>query len=119
LWVIESIVERLRKIPGAEVHRDGQENCSEYTMQLSMTAFKAGSQIKRASMGPVGLFVATTQMTLDLEVTDTRGTTVLHDQIGATQRGESESMNVIDTVARQVVKKWAREQKRMQKAASL
>lgn len=70
-------------------------------------------------MGPVGLFVGTTQMALGLEVTDAKGTTVLHDQIDATQRGESESVNVIDTVARQAVKKWAREQKRMQKAASL
>jgi hypothetical protein len=116
--VYERIVERLRKVPGTEVHRDGQENCSQYTMQLSMTAFKAGSQVKRASMGPVGFFVGTTQMALELEVTDAKGTTVLHDHIDATQRGESESVNVIDMVARQAVKKWAREQKRMQKAAS-
>lgn len=38
--VYEHIVERLRKVPGIEVQRDGQENCSQYTMQLSMTAFR-------------------------------------------------------------------------------
>jgi hypothetical protein len=117
--VYEHIVERLRKVPGSEVHRDGQEDCAQYTMQLSMTAYKAGSQVKRASMGPVGFFVGTTQMALNLEVRDAKGTTVLHDQIDATQRGESESMNVIDTIAKQVVKKWAKEQKQIQKDASL
>jgi hypothetical protein len=122
--VYEHVIERLRKVPGIEVYRDGDEKCSQYTMQLSMTAFKPGSQVKRASMGPVGLFVGTTQMTVNLEVTDAKGTTVLRDPIDATQRGESESMNVIDTIAKQVVKKWTREQKtreqkRMQKDASL
>jgi hypothetical protein len=117
--VYEHIVERLRKVPGTAVDRDGDGNCSQYTMQLSMTAFKPGSQVKRASMGPVGLFVGTTQMALNLEVTDAKGATVLRDPIDATQRGESESVNVIDTIAKQVVKKWSREQKRMQKDASL
>jgi hypothetical protein len=38
---------------------------------------------------------------------------VIRDQIKASQRGESESMNVIDKIAQQVVKKWTREQKQM------
>jgi hypothetical protein len=117
--VYEHVIERLQKVPGTEVRRDGQENCSQYTMQLSMTAFKPGSQVKRASMGPVGFFVSTTQMTLDLEISDARGATVLRDQIHATQRGESESINVIDKMAQQVVKKWAGEQKQMRKNGSL
>jgi hypothetical protein len=70
-------------------------------------------------MGPVGFFVSTTQMTLDLEISDARGATVLRDQIHATQRGESESINVIDKMAQQVVKKWAGEQKQMRKNGSL
>jgi len=122
--VYEHVIERLRKVAGTEVYRDGDEKCSQYTMQLSMTAFKPGSQVKRASMGPAGFFVGTTKMTVNLEVTDAKGTTVLRDPIDATQRGESESVNVIDTIAKQVVKKWTREektreQKRMQKDASV
>jgi len=89
----------LRKVRGTEVYRDGDDSCSHYTMQLSMTAFKPGSQVKRASMGPAGFFVGTTKMTVNLEVTDAKGATVLHDPIDATQRGESESVNVIDTIA--------------------
>ncbi len=119
----EHIVERLRQVPGTEVDRDGvtdgRENCSQYTMRLSTTAFKPGSQVKRASMGPVGFFVGTTQITLDVEITDGKGTTLLHEQIKATQRGESESMNVIDTLAKQVVKKWTKAQKHLQKGAVL
>jgi hypothetical protein len=121
--VYEHIIERLRQVPGTEVHRDGmidgRENCSQYTMRLSTTAFKPGSQVKRASMGPAGFFVGVTQITLNLEITDAKGATVIRDQITATQRGESESMNVIDKIAQEVVKKWAKEQKQMQKNASL
>jgi hypothetical protein len=80
-------------------------------MRLSTTGFKPGSQVERASMGPAGFFVGVTQMTVNLVITDANGTTVLRDQIKASQRGEPESMNVIDKVAKQVVKKWARAQK--------
>src|SRR5579859_2438182 len=119
--VYEHVIDRMRRVPGSEVHRDlvtdGRGDCSQYTMRLSTTAFKPGSQVKRASMGPVGFFVGVTQITLDLEIRDAKGTTLVHDQIKATQRGESESMNVIDKLAQQVVKKWAREQKELQKHA--
>jgi hypothetical protein len=67
--------------------------------------------VKRASVGPAGFFVGVTQITLNLEITDANGTTMIHDQMKATQRGESESMNVIDKIAQQVVKKWAKAQK--------
>ena len=121
--VYEHIVDRMRRVPGTEVLRDGvnngQDDCAQYTMRLSMAAFKPGSQVERASMGPAGFFVATTQMTLDLEITDAKNTVVLRDQIHATERGESESMNVIDKLAQQVVKKWAAEQKQMRKNPSL
>ena len=120
--VYEHIIERLRQSPGAYVVRDGvsesRNNCSQYTMQLSTSAFKPGSQVKRASMGPVGFFVGVTQITLNLEITDAQGRTVMRDQITATQRGESESVNVIDKLAHQVVNKWTKEQKHLQAHAS-
>jgi hypothetical protein len=121
--VYEHIIERLRQVPGTEVHRDeamdGRENCPQYTMRLSTTAFKRGSQVKRASMGPVGFFAGVTQITVEIEITDAKGTTILRDQIKATQRGESESVNVIDKIAKQIVKKWAAEQKSLQRRTSL
>jgi hypothetical protein len=64
-------------------------------------------------MGPAGFFVGITQITLNLEITDAEGTMVTREQIKASQRGESESMNVIDKIAQQVVKKWARQQRQL------
>jgi hypothetical protein len=60
-----------------------------------------------------GFFVGITQITLNLEITDAKGTTVTREQITASQRGESESMNVIDKIAQQVVKRWAKQQKQL------
>jgi hypothetical protein len=115
--IFEHIIDRLHQVPGSVVHRDemadARGDCSQYTMRLSATAFRPGSQVKRASMGPVGFFVGVTQITLNLEITDANGTPVLRDQIKASQRGESESMNVIDKIAQQVVKRYAKEQKQM------
>ena len=115
--IYEHIIDRLHQAPLSVVHRDevtdGRGDCSQYTMRLSTTAFKPGSQVKRASMGPAGFFVGVTQITLNLEITDAKGTPVIRDEIKASQRGESESMNVIDKIAQQVVKKWTREQKQM------
>jgi hypothetical protein len=115
--VYEHIIDRLRQATGNVVHRDGvadgRGECSQYTMRVSTTAFKPGSQVKRASMGPAGFFVGVTQITLNLEITDAKGTTVIREQIKASQRGESESMNVIDKIAQQVVKKWARQQRQL------
>lgn len=113
--VYEHIIDRMRQVPASVVHRDGvadsRGDCSQYTMRLSTTGYKPGSQVKRASMGPAGFFVGVTQITLNLEITDANGTVIIHDQIKAAQRGESESMNVIDKIAQQVVRKWAKAQK--------
>jgi hypothetical protein len=120
--IYEHIIGRLRQVSGTEVDRDGvkdaRADCSQYTMRISTTAFKPGSQVERASMGPVGFLVGVTQITLDLEISDAKGTPLVHDQIKATKRGESESMNVVDKLAQQVVSKWAKEERSMQKQAS-
>ena len=120
--IYEHMIDRMRQVAGADVLRDGvtdgPKDCSQYTLRLSTAEFKPGSQVKRASIGPAGFFVGVTQITLDLEITDAKGKTVLRDQIKASERGESESMNVIDKIAKQVVDKWTKEQNEMRKRAS-
>lgn len=119
--IYEHLVKRFEQVPEIEVRRDridGRENCSQYTMRLSVMAFTPGSQVKRASMGPVGFFVGVTQIILNMEMTDAKGAVIFRDQIKATQRGESESVNIIDKIAHQAVKKWENEQRRIQKRAS-
>ena len=58
--------------------------------------------MKRAVLGPVGFFVGTTNMTFDTTFNDASGSVVLHKQIKGTSRGESESTNVADGVAKSV-----------------
>jgi hypothetical protein len=121
--VYEHIVDRMRQLPGTEVHREGvtegPASCSRYRLELTTTAFKPGSQVKRASMGPVGLFVGVTQIAVDMEVKDEHGRSVFHEEVKASQRGESESVNVIDGLAKKIVKNWAKQQKEIQKQAAV
>jgi hypothetical protein len=68
--------------------------------------FKEGSSVKRSFMGPVGMFVGTTQMKFDVTFTDASGKVNTREQIAATMRGESESTNVADHVAKSVAKHY-------------
>lgn len=113
--VYERLIERLRETGGIHrVYRDGEVDerggCPEFTVQLSVTGFKAGNQIVRASTGPVGFFVDTTQMVFDVRILNERGQGVVLDQIKATVRGESESTKVAESVAKKVVKEFAESQ---------
>lgn len=93
------------------VFRDGengdQMGCPQETMQLSISGFKRGSQVKRAILGPAGFFVGTTQMKFDATVTDSLGRVKLREQIKATVRGESENTNVATAVAKKLAKKYS------------
>lgn len=111
--VYEHLIDRLRQAPDVDrVYRDGEPGCSQYTIQLTATGFKAGSQIARASTGPVGMFVGTTQMGFDLRILDSSGHDLSHAQIKATVRGETESINVAQSVAKKIAKEFIASQKR-------
>jgi len=110
--VYEHLVDRLQHLQGVgHVYRDGeidaQSGCPQYTVQIAISGFKPGSQVKRAVMGPVGMFVGTTQMKFDATFTDASGKLNTHEEIKATVRGESESTNVADSVAKTVTKHYA------------
>ncbi len=110
--VYERLLDRLRQVKGIDhVYRDGENNarqgCPEYTMQLSISGFKEGNQVKRAILGPAGFFVSTTQMTFDATVTDASGKVNMREQIKATVRGETESTNVATDVAKKLAKQYS------------
>jgi hypothetical protein len=110
--VYERLLNRLRQVQGVDrVYRDGEDRheqgCPQYTMQISISAFKEGSQVKRAVMGPAGFFVSTTQMKFDATVTDASGKLAMQEQMKATTRGESESTNVATNVAKKLAKDYA------------
>lgn len=109
--VYERLIDRLHRSKGIRaVYRDGEMNadhkCPQYTINLSITGFKPGSQVKRTMMGPAGMFVGTTQMAFDLKVTGSDAGQDYRAQVKATVRGDSESMNVADAVAKKIVKQF-------------
>jgi hypothetical protein len=119
-FLYEHTVDRLQRLEGiGHVYREGetegQKGCPEYTIRVSVSAFKQGSQVKRAVMGPVGMFIGTTQMSFNINITDTTGRLNVTEQLKATVRGESESKNVADSVAKTIDKRYASETKKFEK----
>jgi hypothetical protein len=109
--VYEHLIARLRKTKDiGAVYRAGEQeqNCPAYTVQVAVSAFKEGNSVKRAALGPLGLFVGTTQMVFDVKFTDAAGKLHGSEQIKATMRGESESTDVADHLAKNVAKHYAK-----------
>jgi hypothetical protein len=120
--VYEHLIDRLQRLEGiGHIYRDGESNaeagCPQYTVHVSIAGFTQGSQVKRAVMGPVGMFVGTTQMTFDATFTDASGRWNTHEQVKAAVRGESESTNVADSVAKTIAKHYASAKKEFEKAS--
>jgi hypothetical protein len=120
--VYEHLVDRLQRVKGVDhVYRDGDSEaglaCPQYTIHIAIAAFTPGSQVKRAVIGPVGMFVGTTQMTFDATFTDASGRLNAHEQIKATARGESESTTVADSVAKTMAKHYASARKGFERAS--
>lgn len=118
--VYEHLVDRLQKMKDAgAVYRDGepgvQRGCPQFVIHTKISGFKQGSQVQRAVMGPVGMFMGTTQMTFNANITDASGGMNVNEQVKATVRGESESVNVADGVAKNIVKQYSAAQKKYEK----
>ena len=110
--VYEHIVDRLQHVDGiGHVFRAGEHGslaaCPRYTVSISVDSFKPGSQVMRATMGPLGFFAGTTQMVFSVKITDETGNLNLAEQIKASARGESQSKNVADGVAKKLAKYYA------------
>jgi hypothetical protein len=121
--VYEHVIDRLRRSKEvAHVYREGEPTeltgCPQYVVQISIASFKEGSSVKRAFMGPVGMFVGTTQMKFDVTFTDASGVMSSDEQIAATIRGESESTGVADHVAKNIAKHYAKALKNADKSSS-
>ncbi len=121
--VYEHVIDRLRRTKEVgHVYRDGEGDgrggCPQYIIHISIAAFKQGSSVQRAFLGPVGMFVGTTQMTFDVTFTDASGNLNISKQIKATMRGESESTNVADHVAKSLAKHYAAALKNADKSNS-
>ena len=110
--VYEHVIDRLRHTKDiGHVYRDGEESshdgCPQHTIRISIATFKEGSSVKRAFLGPAGMFVGTTQMKFDVTFTDASAKQESNEQIKATIRGESESTNVADHLAKNLAKHYS------------
>jgi hypothetical protein len=110
--VYEHVVDRLRHTKGVGyVYRDSEGDglgaCPQYIVHISIATFKQGSSVQRAFLGPAGMFVGTTQMKFDVTFSDSSGRLNTSEQITATMRGESESTDVADHVAKSIAKHYA------------
>lgn len=120
--VYEHLMERFRKAKSLpHVYRNGESLpegiCPQYIVHLSVTGFRQGSSIERAMLGPAGMFVGTTQMVFNMELSDRTGNVNMKEQVKATVRGESESTNVADKVAKTLGKKFEKAVKTSEKKA--
>jgi hypothetical protein len=111
--VYEHLIDRLRRMKEiSHVYRDGesyaQGECPQYTVRLSNEAFREGSSVERASLGPVGMFVGTTQMKFNVTFSEAYAGLETKVPITATLRGESESTDVADNVAKKITKQLAK-----------
>ena len=110
--VYEHVVDRLQHVEGiGRVYRAGENHssaaCPRYTVTIAVVGFKPGSQVVRAMTGPIGFFAGTTQMVFSLKITDAAGSLNVTEQIKAAARGESQSKNVADGVAKKLAKYYA------------
>jgi hypothetical protein len=109
--VYEHVVSRLQRVKGAShVYRDGEvpldNACPAYTIRISVQAFKQGNQVARASLGPVGMFVGTTQLAFNFNLTDASGRLNQSEQIKTSIRMQSESTGVADKFAKTLAKHY-------------
>lgn len=119
--VYEHIVDRMQRVEGVDhVFRDGEAGpqpvCPRYTVSISIVSFKPGNQVQRAMTGPVGFFAGTTQMVFNATIRDASGRLNSSQEVKATVRGEGESKNITDGVAKKIAKSYANTTKQFEKA---
>ena len=119
--VYEHIVDRMKRAGGVgHVFRDGevgaQPVCPQFTVSISIVSFRPGNQVQRAMTGPVGLFAGTTQMVFNATIRDASGRLNSSQEVKATVRGEGESKNITDGVAKKIAKSYANTTKQFEKA---
>jgi hypothetical protein len=120
--VYEHIVNRLQHVEGTgHVYRYGESEssfgCPQYTVAVSIVSFKPGNQVQRAMSGPIGFFAGTTQMVFNISIRDVSGQLNTTEQVKATVRGEGESKNVTDGVAKKIAKSYAAKTKQFEKTS--
>jgi hypothetical protein len=111
----EQLIDRLQHAKGiGRVYRPGEAQggqCPQYTVAISVTGFKQGSQVARAAAGPIGMFTSATKMNLDVTISNADGSVKTHESIQSAVRTESESKEVAQKAAKKIAAQIATELK--------
>jgi hypothetical protein len=78
--------------------------CPELVIRVKLTAFNKGNAVLRAATGPVGVFVGVTSLQVHLELSDPMGKKLAGKDLRASERGDSDSLDVADEIAKSVAK---------------
>ena len=98
------------KRPEEKIFRVGDRSagpgCAALSLDITVTGFKKGNRAVRAATGPLGLFLGTTSLTFDVSLKDAHDKTVFDAQIKKSDRTDSESLGLADTIAKNVAKRF-------------
>jgi len=106
----QTIRELKTKRPEEKFFRVGDRSagpgCAALSLAITVTGFKKGNRAVRASTGPLGFFLGTTSLTFDVSLKDVHDKTVFDTQIKKSDRTDSESLGLADTIAKNVAKRF-------------
>jgi hypothetical protein len=86
--------------------RSAGPGCAALRLDITVTGFKKGNRAVRASTGPLGLFLGTTSLSFDVNLKDVHDKTVFGAEIKKSDRTDSESLGLADTIAKNVAKRF-------------
>ncbi|MGI4755390.1 MAG: hypothetical protein ACRYGF_00905 [Janthinobacterium lividum] len=111
ILLYEQTIKELKiKRPEAKFFRVGDHSagpgCAAFSLDITVTDFQKGNRAVRASTGPLGFFLGTTSLTFDVSLKDVHDKTVFDTQIKKSNRTDSESLGLADTIAKNVAKRF-------------
>lgn len=116
----ENLIDRLEKQKNLHhVYRYGQhvsqEGCPRYSIRLAASNFHAGNQVQRVVMGPAGMFVGATKISMNATVRDEVTHQEINEPIKTAIRGQSECYGVAAQEAKKIAGKFAKMKKDSEK----
>jgi hypothetical protein len=93
--------------------------CTALTLRVTVEGFKKGNRALRASTGPLGMFLGTTSLSFDINLQDVKEKTIFDAQMKKSDRTDSDSLGLADSIAKSVAKRMDKEmQKHEPKSAA-
>lgn len=110
LLLYERLLTNLQKqMPTYKFYRAGDiaagPGCMAHSLHITLTGFKKGNNSLRASTGPIGMFAGLTSLSYKFELKNTSGAVVLDKTLKQSQRGDKESLNLTQSIAKNIAKR--------------